>query len=87
MNLLTNHIMMIRPANFGFNDQTASNNAFQSTDKIADAKALGHAMQLDTEKRIIIAIEIFLTKVKECPVRFFSIDYMTINLVNLFQKS
>jgi hypothetical protein len=49
--------------------------------------ALGHAMQLDTEKRIIIAIEIFLTKLKECPVRFFSIDYMTINLVNLFQKS
>jgi hypothetical protein len=49
--------------------------------------ALGHAMQLDTEKRIIIAIAIFLTKLKECPVRFFSIDYMTINLVNLFQKS
>lgn len=40
MNQLTNHIMMIRPANFGFNDQTASNNAFQSTDKIADTKAL-----------------------------------------------
>lgn len=26
----TNHILMIRPANFGFNTQTADNNAFQS---------------------------------------------------------
>ncbi len=31
---------MIRPANFGFNDQTAANNAFQSKDVISDAKSL-----------------------------------------------
>ncbi len=27
----TNHILMIRPANFGFNEETAESNAFQST--------------------------------------------------------
>jgi hypothetical protein len=40
MKQLTNHIMMIRPANFGFNDQTATNNAFQSTDVIKDPEQL-----------------------------------------------
>ena len=40
MHQLTNHIMMIRPANFGFNDQTAANNAFQSKDKISDTQLL-----------------------------------------------
>lgn len=40
MQQLTNHIMMIRPVNFGFNDQTAANNAFQSTDEVKDANAL-----------------------------------------------
>lgn len=29
----TSHIMMVRPANFGFNEQTAESNAFQSNDK------------------------------------------------------
>ncbi len=29
---ITNHIMMVRPANFGFNDQTATNNSFQSSE-------------------------------------------------------
>jgi hypothetical protein len=37
---LTSHIMMIRPANFGYNEQTAANNAFQSKDVIADSNAL-----------------------------------------------
>lgn len=29
----TRHILMIRPANFGFNEETAANNAFQSRDE------------------------------------------------------
>lgn len=29
---ITNHIMMIKPANFGFNEQTAESNAFQSNE-------------------------------------------------------
>ncbi len=28
----TNHILMVRPANFGFNEETAQNNAFQTND-------------------------------------------------------
>jgi hypothetical protein len=40
MEQLTNHILMIRPANFGFNEETAVNNAFQSTEKINDVEAL-----------------------------------------------
>lgn len=31
---ITDHIMMIRPANFGFNSETAATNAFQSENKI-----------------------------------------------------
>lgn len=34
MKQLTSHILMIRPSNFGFNEQTASNNSFQSTGSI-----------------------------------------------------
>ena len=30
---LTDHILMVRPANFGFNPDTAENNAFQNNDK------------------------------------------------------
>ena len=33
MGTTTNNILMIRPANFGFNAQTAENNAFQSDDR------------------------------------------------------
>jgi len=33
MSTTTNNILMIRPAHFGFNTQTAGNNAFQSDDK------------------------------------------------------
>lgn len=40
MNQLTNHILMIRPAHFGFNEETAKNNAFQSQEAIKDQSAL-----------------------------------------------
>ncbi len=40
MQQLTRNIMMIRPANFGFNTQTAENNAFQSKDKIHNPEVL-----------------------------------------------
>ncbi len=43
MKQITNHIMMIRPANFGFNEQTAVNNAFQSRDEINDMQSLKKA--------------------------------------------
>ncbi|MBK9257453.1 MAG: amidinotransferase [Saprospiraceae bacterium] len=40
MQQLTRNIMMIRPANFGFNEQTAENNAFQSKESIHSIDAL-----------------------------------------------
>ncbi len=43
MKQITNHIMMIRPANFGFNEQTAVNNAFQSRGEINDMQSLKKA--------------------------------------------
>ena len=43
MKKLTSNIMMIRPANFGYNDQTAVNNAFQSDEKIQDKESLKEA--------------------------------------------
>lgn len=40
MEQLTCHIMMVRPANFGFNTETALNNSFQSKEIIKDQEAL-----------------------------------------------
>lgn len=36
----TSHILMVRPANFAFNEETAANNAFQSRDNKLSAEAL-----------------------------------------------
>ena len=35
---LTNHILMIRPANFGYNAETAQNNAFQNSPLSMESK-------------------------------------------------
>lgn len=40
MQQLTRNILMIRPENFGFNDQTAANNAFQSREEVPDVEVL-----------------------------------------------
>jgi hypothetical protein len=40
MRQLTNHILMIRPAHFGYNAETAKNNAFQTKDDSADFTSL-----------------------------------------------
>jgi len=36
----TRHILMVRPANFGFNEETAANNAFQSRDGRLSSEAM-----------------------------------------------
>jgi hypothetical protein len=36
----TNHILMVRPANFGFNEQTAESNAFQTNDTSLSPKEI-----------------------------------------------
>ena len=37
---ITEHILMVRPASFGFNPQTAANNAFQTNDTSLDIQAI-----------------------------------------------
>lgn len=40
MSQITNHILMVRPANFGFNEQTAESNAFQTNDNSISQKEI-----------------------------------------------
>lgn len=52
---LTNHIMMVRPASFGFNDETADNNAFQSVAQhTSDADVA--ALALEEFDRAVVAL-------------------------------
>jgi hypothetical protein len=43
MRQITNNILMIRPANFGFNEETAANNAFQTNDTSRTIAAIQQA--------------------------------------------
>ncbi|MBC7884637.1 MAG: amidinotransferase [Saprospiraceae bacterium] len=54
MKQLTNHIMMIRPANFGFNDQTALNNSFQSKDNDVDSHSLKELARQEFDQMVSI---------------------------------
>jgi len=45
---------MIRPANFGFNDQTAGNNAFQSDDKGESSKDISNKAQVEFDNMVEI---------------------------------
>ncbi len=42
---LTTHIMMVRPAHFGFNEETATNNAFQNSETELSADDIVHKAQ------------------------------------------
>lgn len=52
MKQLTHQIMMIRPEHFGFNDQTATNNAFQSTDAIKDPEQLKEVAKKEFDQMV-----------------------------------
>lgn len=54
MKQLTSNIMMIRPANFGFNEQTAANNAFQSKDIIGDAQSLKEIARKEFDNMVAV---------------------------------
>jgi hypothetical protein len=73
MRQLTNHIMMIRPANFGFNEQTAANNAFQSKDKISDTHALKEVakQEFDNMVKILrsVGVQVFVIEDTNSPVK------------------
>lgn len=69
MQQLTNQILMIRPANFGFNDQTAANNAFQSTDTVADIDALKQIArtEFDVMVNLLRSKGIHVTVIEDTP--------------------
>jgi hypothetical protein len=73
MQQLTSHIMMIRPANFGFNDQTAANNAFQSTDTIKDTEALKQVAKGEFDQMVALlrskGIDVMVINDTESPVK------------------
>ncbi|MBK9736621.1 MAG: amidinotransferase [Saprospiraceae bacterium] len=73
MHQLTNHIMMIRPANFGFNDQTAANNAFQSKDEIFDAQFLKNVAREEFDNMVDIlrskGVSVFVIEDTEMPIK------------------
>lgn len=73
MQQLTSHIMMIRPANFGFNDQTAANNAFQSTDTIRDTEALKQVARDEFDQMVALlrskGIDVMVIDDTEYPVK------------------
>lgn len=54
MGTTTNNILMIRPAHFGFNSQTAGNNAFQSDDKDESAKDISNKAQVEFDNMVSI---------------------------------
>ncbi len=64
---------MIRPANFGFNDQTAANNAFQSTDTIKDTEALKQVAKGEFDQMVALlrskGIDVMVINDTENPVK------------------
>ncbi len=54
MKQLTSNIMMIRPANFGFNEETAANNSFQSLEKVENKISLKDIATLEFDNMVNI---------------------------------
>jgi len=52
MSQITSNIMMIRPANFGFNTQTAANNSFQTDDSGGDANETAKKAQHEFDNMV-----------------------------------
>lgn len=54
MSTTTNNILMIRPANFGFNAQTAGNNAFQSNDRGQSAEDISKEATAEFDSMVAV---------------------------------
>ena len=69
MQQLTNQILMIKPANFGFNEQTAGNNAFQSTETVVDTEALKQIArtEFDVMVNMLTSRGIHVTVIEDTP--------------------
>jgi hypothetical protein len=73
MQQLTNTIMMIRPANFGFNDETATNNAFQSKERVESKMLLKDVAKSEFDNMVQIlrskGIHVIVIEDTENPVK------------------
>ena len=72
MRQLTNNILMIRPANFAFNEQTAGNNAFQNKDNALSSEALKDIARQEFDNMVSIlrskAVNVIVIEDKDVPV-------------------
>ncbi len=70
---LTNHIMMIRPSHFGYNEQTAKDNFFQSGDTGLAPKEIAHAAQKEFDSMVDtltkVGVDIIVIQDTENPVK------------------
>jgi hypothetical protein len=53
MDQITQNIMMIRPKNFGFNEETAQNNSFQTKDDSVDAHTIADKARAEFDALLI----------------------------------
>ena len=58
MSALTNNIMMVRPANFGYNAETALNNAFQTKDADGNSRATSQKAQEEFDSFVQELLEV-----------------------------
>lgn len=63
---ITNHILMVRPANFGFNEETAKNNAFQHNDH--------HINKKEIKAKAAAEFDAFVKKLREAGVNVIVIE-------------
>jgi hypothetical protein len=69
----TSHILMVRPANFGYNEQTAASNAFQTYDKTLNQKDIARKAREEFDKFVDIlrgrAIHVVVAEEAKKPVK------------------
>lgn len=66
MDQITSHILMVRPVSFGYNEETATNNAFQSKDpELSD---------LEVREKAIREFDAFVSRLREAGVNVYVVD-------------
>jgi hypothetical protein len=69
----TNHILMVRPANFGFNEQTAESNAFQTNDTSLSQKEISEKAIAEfdafVEKLRSVGVQVIVAEDSKEPVK------------------
>jgi len=73
MSTTTHTILMIRPANFGYNDQTAENNAFQSDDRNESSRAIAQKAQSEFDHMVEVlrskGVDVYVIEDTPSPVK------------------